>query len=208
MIPEIQQDIIIRGSNPATPATRRRWSRFSGWTIRVLEELQNNGGMTVAQIAERVNHRRNDIRVICNRLYRSGCIEPLEKWGWKITSAGIFLLSIQLSNTNITQTKHKHNTNITLRQFTLAPYSNSEFSDPELALTNLLISHYEKTGQLFIYLEYENQLCELVCFPPDVVKAARMRLRQNGVAYLWFDKTEQAWQYRLYKPFLERLKHC
>lgn len=205
MLQEIQQDIIIRASGSEAS---RQWARYHGWTIEILAVLENSGGLTVPQLAEKLNHRKRDIKEYCYRLRDSGFIEKVERWGWKITSAGQQLLVINDGNTKATTRQHQGNTKATLRQMTLAPYSNSEYSDPELALTNLLISHYEKTGQLFIYLEYGNQLCELVGFPPEVVKAARMRLRQDGVAYLWFDNTEQAWQYRLYKPFLERLKHC
>lgn len=205
MLQESQQDIIIRASGSEAS---RQWSRYRGWTIKILEELEHSGGLTVAQIADKLNHRRQDIRRYCYRLFNSGCIEPVKRWGYKITPHGQLLLTIQTEDTNRTTTGHKQDRKRTLHQHTLAPYSNSEYSDPELALTNLLISHYEKTGQLFIYLEYSNQLCELVGFPQDVVKSARMKLRQNGVAYLWFDKTEQAWQFRLFKPFLEMLKHC
>jgi predicted transcriptional regulator len=205
MIQGNQQDIIIR---EADRTAQRQWARYRGWTIEILATLENSGGLTVSQIADKLNHRKKAIREYCYRLFYSGCIEQVERWGWKITTQGKHLLFINDDHTNTTLTPHKHHSKTTPRQLTLTPYSNSEYSDPELALTNLLISHYEKTGQLFIYLEYENQLCELVGFPPDVVKSARMKLRQNGVAYLWFDKTEQAWQFRLYKPFLERLKHC
>ncbi len=82
---DVQQGIIIRAN---ATAEGRQLARYHGWRIKVLEVLQNSGGLSVAQITEKLNHRRPDIRVYCERLYHDGFIEPIERWGWKITPAG------------------------------------------------------------------------------------------------------------------------
>jgi predicted transcriptional regulator len=205
MILDNQQGIII-----TTPASseKRQWQRFRGWTISILEELQNSGGMTVAQIAERVNHRRKDIKDYCYRLYCSGCIEPLEKWGWKITSAGIFLLSIQLNDSSATQQLHNRDRKATLRQLTLAPYTESNYSDPERAISSLIISHYNKTGSTFLFIEDKAQICELAQVTPDELDKALTHLYQDRICYTWWDKKFSKYQLRLYKSFIERMQHC
>lgn len=203
MIFAAQWDSIIRKPQAAE---LREWQRFRGWTIRILEMLQNSGGMTVKELAEKLFHRKSDIREYCWRLYRAGCIEPLEKWGWKITPDGVFLLSIQTNNTNITQTQHKHNTSVTLQQLTLSSYLFSEFSEPEIAITNLLLSHYNRTKEKFLFVKDQLELCEKLNIPPDILAASLRKLRQDGVCYLWRDREYGAYQLRLKPAFLERIK--
>lgn len=199
-----QQEIIIRAPDPAV---LRQWARFRGWTISILEELQHSGGLTIAQIADKLNHRRVDVKEYCRRLYRSGCIEQIDRWGYKITTQGLQLLQLQPGNTKATTRQHLGNTKATLRQLTLAPYSDSEYSEPELAVTNLLISHYNKTGQPFIFIEDEAEICELVGLPPDVLGATLRKLYQDRVCYFYNNRKYGRLQLRLYEDFLERIKH-
>lgn len=188
------------------PAETRQWQRFRGWTIRILEQLEHSGGMSVLGLADRLFHRKADIGRYCRRLYKIGCIEPVEGWGWKITSTGIFLLSIYIKDTNRTTTGHKADTTRTLRQLTLAPFSDSQYSEPELAVTNLLLSHYNATGEKFIFIKDQLEICERLNFPPDILAAALRTLRQDGICYLWRDREYGAYQLRLKPAFLERLK--
>ncbi len=204
MIGAIMGDISIRQHSRAE---LRQWQRFRGWTIRILEELEHSGGLTYAQLAERTFCRRIDVRQYCLRLYRSCCIEPLEKWGWKITTDGVFLLSLQTGDSSGTVPVQKRDTTVTLRQLTLAPFSDPQYSEPELAVTNLLVSHYNTTGEKFVYIENQLALCEKLNFPPDILGAALRRLRQDGICYLWRDTDYGAYQLRLKPAFLERLKH-
>lgn len=203
MITKLVGDTTIR--RPSQAETRQ-WQRFRGWTIRILEELEHSGGMTVAQLAERLDHRRADVREYCARMRRIGAVEYAEKWGYKITPDGVFLLSIQASNTNATTTQHKHNTTTTLRQLTLAPFSDPQYSEPELAVTNLLLSHYTRTGEKFIFVKDQLDICERLNIPPDIFSAALRKLRQDGICYLWRDREYGAYQLRLKPAFLERLK--
>ncbi len=203
MIGAILGDSTIR---QPSRAELRQWQRFRGWTIRILKELEHSGGMTVAEIAERVDNRRVDVKEYCRRLRMSGAVDYAEKWGYKITSTGTFILSIQTSNSSATQQQHLGNTKATLRQLTLAPFSDPQYSEPELAITNLLLSHYNTTGEKFVYIENQHALCEMLNIPPDILGATLRKLRQDGICYLWRDRDYGAYQLRLKPAFLERLK--
>lgn len=203
MITKLVGDTTIR---QPSQAETRQWQRFRGWTIRILEELEHSGGMSVLGLADRLFHRKTDIGRYCRRLYKIGCIDPVEGWGWKITSTGIFLLSIYIKDTNRTHTGHKEDTKRTLRQLTLAPFSDPQYSEPELAVTNLLLSHYTRTGEKFIFVKDQLDICEQLNIPPDIFSAALRKLRQDGICYLWRDREYGAYQLRLKPAFLERLK--
>lgn len=204
MIEQIQQDIIIRASRSEE---LRQWARYRGWTIEILAALENSGGLTVLQLAEKLNHRKKAIREYCYRLHDSGCIEKVERWGWKITTLGRHLLFINDDHTNTTLTPQKHHRNTTPRQLTLAPYSDPEYSEPELAITNLIISHYNKTGQPFLFIEDEIQICELAMITPEQLYESMRKLYQERVCYIYNNRKYGRQQLRLYKDFLERIKY-
>ncbi len=104
--------------------------------------------------------------------------------------------------------QHNSNTKATLHQITLAPFYDSQYSEPEQAVTNLLLSHYNATGEKFVYIENQLALCEKLNVPPDILAAALRRLRQDGICYLWRDREYGAYQLRLKPAFMERLKHA
>lgn len=204
MIQEIQQDIIIRAQDPEA---LRQWARYRGWSIRILAELENSGGLTVAQIADNLNHRKKAIREYCYRLNDSGCIERVERWGWKITASGQLLLYINNDHTNTTPTPQKDHTKTTQRQLTLSPYADSDYSEPDLAITNLIITHYNKTGQPFLFIEDEIQICELAKVTPEQLYESMRRLYQDRVCYIYNNHKYGRQQLRLYQEFIERIKH-
>ena len=205
MIQECQQDIIIRESGSEAS---RQWARYHGWTIEILAALENSGGLTVPQLADKLNHRKRDIKEYCYRLRDSGFIEKVQRWGWKITSAGQQLLVINNGNTKATTRQQQGNTKATPRQLTLAPYSDPEYSEPELAITNLIISHYNKTGQPFLFIEDEIQICELAAITPEQLYESMRKLYQERVCYIYNNRKYGRQQLRLYKDFLERVKYA
>lgn len=186
----------------------RYWCKFRGWTIRILEELQSSGGMTTAELAGKVNCRCTDTKRYCRRLWDAGCVERVERWGWKVTGVGTFLLQLQLKDTKGTPRGHERDTKGTPRQLTLAPYSNPDASEPELAITNLLISHYNATREKFIFVRDPSELAERLELPPEAVREGLAKLRQDGIAYLWWDIGYQMYQLRLKPGFLDRIQHA
>ncbi len=94
--------------------TFREWQRYRGWTIKILGELENSGGMTTREISSRTGCGcvRGSDR-LCKML-RAGLVERVERWGWRITGDGSYLLS--LSYTATTQQQHSNNTATTQQQ--------------------------------------------------------------------------------------------
>lgn len=185
----------------------RQWTRYRGWTVQILAELEHSAGLTVAQIADKLNQRKKAIREYCYRLYEAGCIEPIARWGWKITTHGQLLLYINNDHTNTTPTPQKDHTKTTLRQLTLSPFSDPDRSDPELAITNLIITHYNQTKQPFIFIEDWPELCEKLNYPPDEIEQALRKLYQDRVCYIYNNRKYGKRQLRLYQDFIERLKY-
>lgn len=99
----------------------REWQRYRGWTIKILAELEHSGGMTISQISNGVQHRRAVLRKYIPRMVKINLIEPVDRWGWRITTDGLLLLLLQTRNTNGTEQEHFGNTSGTQEKEEPAP---------------------------------------------------------------------------------------
>lgn len=77
----------------------REWQRYRGWKIRILSELEHSGGMSTRDISTRIGYQVINTGNRLREMLRSGLIERVERWGWRITLDGVFLLSIQYATT-------------------------------------------------------------------------------------------------------------
>jgi len=93
------------------------------------------------------------------------------------------------------------------RQIQIEPFlRNCNLDDLEKAVVEVLITHYNKTGSKFIMVKDQYELAEkLSCNPSDLPNALK-NLRQDGIIYIFKDKTFGYWKIGLKKQFLERLK--
>ncbi len=82
--------------------------KFRGKTIEILGALSNSGGMTTREIADNTGIPVRKVWTYCNNGEKRGLFERNERWGWKATPFGYFVLSI---NNNNVQTKYKQSTN-------------------------------------------------------------------------------------------------
>jgi len=99
----------------------REWQRYRGWTIKILAELEHSGGMTISQISDGVHHRRAVIKQYIFRMAKINLIEPVDRWGWRVTTDGLLLLLLQTGNTKVTEQQHFGNTTVTQEKEEIAP---------------------------------------------------------------------------------------
>ena len=94
------------------------------------------------------------------------------------------------------------------RQIQIEPFlRNCNLDDLEKAVVEVLIEHYNKTGSKFIMVKDQYELAErLNCNPSDLPNALK-NLRQDGVIYIFKDKTFNCWKIGLKKQFLEVISH-
>src|SRR5659263_190539 len=82
--------------------------KFRGKTIEILGVLSNSGGMTTKEISDQTGIPVRKVWTYCNNGEIRGLFERKERWGWKVTPFGFFVLYI---NNNNVQTKYKQSTN-------------------------------------------------------------------------------------------------
>ena len=92
------------------------------------------------------------------------------------------------------------------RQIQIEPFlRNSNLDDLEKAVVEVLITHYNKTGSKFIMVKDQYELAEKLNANPSDLPNALKNLRQDGIIYIFKDKTFNCWKIGLKKQFLERL---
>lgn len=110
----MKQDLILRQSTPQLSSLQlREWQRYRGWKLRILENLEHSGGMTTREISSRIGYPCHSTTNRLCEMQRGGVVEKVERWGWRITSNGIFLLSL---NYTTTTTQQQHNLTTTTTQ--------------------------------------------------------------------------------------------
>lgn len=100
-------------SDATIPLSFRQWQKYRGWKMRILEELEHSGGLTTREISSRINYPCHYITNRLCEMQRDGLVEKVERWGWRITSNGIFLITLNYTTTT-TQQQHYNNTTTTL----------------------------------------------------------------------------------------------
>jgi hypothetical protein len=95
------------------------YQKYRGNSLKILETLENSGGMTTRQISDAILGNARVIAVTIQRLVHRCVIEKVENWGWRINCNGLKILSIfnkkdiTTNNKNVntiqTQTQHKVN---------------------------------------------------------------------------------------------------
>src|SRR5450759_4299611 len=95
------------------------YQKYRGNSLKVLEQLENSGGLTTRQISDGILGNARVIAVTIQRLVHRCVIEKVENWGWRINCNGLKILSIFSKkdittnnkdvNTIQTQTQHKVN---------------------------------------------------------------------------------------------------
>ncbi|MDL5502802.1 MAG: hypothetical protein QSU88_06255, partial [Candidatus Methanoperedens sp.] len=118
--------------------------------------------MTTREISNHTGIPVREVWVYCRRGEKKGIFERKEQWGWISTVFGFLVLSINNNNVNTctTQGKHKVNTCQThlctvpkkSHQLNLSVFTNrSDITDPERVVVEVLVKHYERTGEKYRY---------------------------------------------------------
>ena len=192
--------------------------KFRGKTIEILSILSNGGGMTTREISDRTGISIKALTVILPRGEKKGIFERKERWGWQATPFGFLILSINNNNnynTNITHVQHKYNTNTTRtldspkksHQLNLSIFtSRSDIENPERLVVEVLVRHYERTGEKYRYFRDLYHFCDETGVSAVDAPTAIARLKEEGCIYT--RKDEFGWKIGLKVAFVERLKFC
>lgn len=145
----MKQELILRQSAPQLSNLQlREWQRYRGWTTKILEELEHSGGMTTHEISNRTGCKCHQTGVILRRMWEKELVDRVDRWGWRITVTGFFLLSLNYVNTSSTQHQHSVNTP-----------STQEKEEPAPKCFALATCHIKQLCKDKRYTEKNRQLC-------------------------------------------------
>jgi hypothetical protein len=72
------------------------YQKYRGNSLKILETLENSGGMTTRAISDAILGNARVIAVTIQRLVNRCVIENVENWGWRINCNGLKILSFLL----------------------------------------------------------------------------------------------------------------
>ncbi|KAB2947000.1 MAG: hypothetical protein MPEBLZ_03598 [Candidatus Methanoperedens nitroreducens] len=191
--------------------------KFRGKTIDILGVISNSGGMTTREIADQTGMPIKTVNVYCWLGEKRGILERKERWGWIATSFGLFILSINNNNdkSNINKVLIKDKSSINhlytvpkeSHQLNLSIFtSRSDIADPERVVVEVLVGHYERTGEKYRYFRDLYHFCDETGVSAVDAPTAIARLKEEGCIYT--RKDEFGWKIGLKVGFVERLKFC
>ncbi len=126
----------------------REWQRYNGWKIRILEELEHSGGMTTRVISDRIGYRCVSVANRLQEMLRANLVEKVDRWGWRITVTGVFLLSL-----NYVPTTYQQHTNI------ITTSSQQEKEEPAPSCFHAKSCHIKKICQDKRYTSKTMMVC-------------------------------------------------
>ena len=191
--------------------------KFRGKTIDILGVISNSVGMTTREIADQTGMPIKTVNVYCWLGEKRGIFERKERWGWIATSFGLFILSINNNNdkSNINKVLIKDKSSINhlytvpkeSHQLNLSIFtSRSDIADPERVVVEVLVGHYERTGEKYRYFRDLYHFCDETGVSAVDAPTAIARLKEEGCIYT--RKDEFGWKIGLKVGFVERLKFC
>jgi len=220
--------------NDALLSTTSTLSRIRGFTLELLFLLKDEC-LTSTEISQKTGKSGNYVRCYLYNMRKYGLVDK-ELCFWKITILGRKIIEHYIKVNNIIieskrkQKKSKRRvkeskrwirkkedllcaeTSIKAcrrqtRQIQIEPFlRNCNLDDIEKAVVEVLIKHYNKTGSKFIMVKDQYELAERLNANPSDLPNALKNLRQDGIIYIFRDKTFNCWKIGLKKAFLEVLQ--
>jgi hypothetical protein len=173
--------------------------------------------MITREIADQTGIPVRTVGIYCRGGEKRGIFERKERWGWKATSFGFLILSINNNNgktkdkdrINEGKTKDKQTLDSPKKshQLNLTVFTNrSDITEPERVVVGVLVQHYERTGEKYRYFRDFYHFCDETGVGAVDAPAAIARLKEEGCIYT--RKDEFGWKIGLKVGFVERLKFC
>lgn len=188
--------------------------------------MARSGGSTANELREELGKPLNYIRPYLYNLYKYGCVDRRELWGWEITTMGDFVLSSNSSSSSIgkrrvkeerkkskRRVKEVEKTPVKTRQLNISLWSGrDDLSDNKLTVVVALANHFEKTGRPYLKVKsfYEfRDLMELSnSLDSNDIQDIVVFLENKGIFYQYHPPGGRYLKIGFTKETLENMKHC
>ncbi len=191
-----------------------QWNKIRGYSMEILKLLNDCGGLSTIEIANRIDKTP---RYISNYLYRLrdyGLI-GLNKnnWRWYITALDdIIIYIIYKDNRTTTQQQHKDNKRTKEnKQTATKDWQKERNNDLEVVVVKHLIKHFHETMNKFVLSSSHDEFAELlrIRFPESSeLPKTLLRLESDGVLYNVYLREKSCWKIGLKDAFINRMKFC
>jgi len=215
---EIVRDLNIPTSknHSMLTTTSTALGRVRGFSIKLLIHL-SKGVKRCCELAEETQRSRDYVYSYLKRLQKYGLADKNESF-WNLTNLGAWFVEYIKRNLNIndiniklkseqkknrrrTLKEQKENTN---RQIHITLwFTNTDLSDVEKEVVEMLMEHYNRTRSKFILIKDVYELAEKVKATPEAVQKALKNLRQDNIIYLHRSEIHGYWKLGLKKEFVE-----
>ncbi len=204
-----------------------QWNKIRGYSVDILELLNDCGGLSTIEIANRIDKTPKYISNYLYRLRDYGLINlNKNNWKWYITALDdIIIYIIYNDNRNTTQQQHKDNKNNNVSSFyknkkmeaeeqkTKIPITDwqKERTDTEVVVVSHLIEHYNETMNKFVLSQSHDEFAELlrIGFPESSeLPKTLLRLESDGILYNVYLREKACWKIGLKDAFINRIRFC
>ncbi len=206
-----------------------QWNKIRGFSVEILELLNDCGGLSTIEIANRIDKTPKYTSNYLYRLRDYGLINlNKNNWKWYITALDdIIIYIIYKDNRTTTQQQHKDNKNDNVSSFyknkkmeaeepkeikqTTIDDWQKERNDLEVVVVKHLIDHFSKTSNKYVLVTDSDQLAEMinVSFPQSKELPQTLnRLESDGAIYSIYLREKSAWKIGLKDAFIQRVQFC
>ncbi len=204
-----------------------QWNKIRGYSVEILKLLNDCGGLSTIEIANRIDKTPKYISNYLYRLRDYGLINlNKNNWKWYITALDdIIIYIIYKDNRTTTQQQHEHNKKDNLSSFyknekmeaeeqkTKIPIDDwqKERTDTEVVVVSHLIEHYNETMNKFVLSQSHDEFAELlrIGFPESCeLPKTLLRLESDGVLYNVYLREKGCWKIGLKDAFINRIRFC
>ena len=188
--------------------------RADSFSNRLLSELLE-GPLRTCEFAKITEKPRSYVDSYLRRLRNGGLVEK-QGYFWNLNEKGAYYLGRlekiedrryrSRHNNNTTTTQSRHSKPTELKEVPLLPFlHNLSLPDAERRVVEVLLDHYDKTHSKFLYRPTFYDVAELFQVSPDQIRQIMRNLKQDHIAYPFWDRSQEAWKIALYKGFVEML---
>ncbi len=207
--------------------SNRQWNKIRGFSVDILELLNDCGGLSTIEIANRIDKTPKYTSNYLYRLRSYGLIDlNKNNWKWYITALNdIIIYIIYKDNRTTTQQQHKDNKNDNVsslnknkkmepeEQKTKIPINDwrKERTNTEVVVVSHLIEHYNETMNKFVLSQSHDEFAELlrIGFPQSLeLPKTLLRLESDGVLYNVYLREKACWKIGLKEAFINRIQFC
>ncbi len=204
-----------------------QWNKIRGFSVDILELLNDCGGLTTIELANRLGKYPKYVTKYLYNLRRYGLINlNKNNWKWYITALDDIIIYIiykeerkkkeernKEETNNSPSAKDKNEKTEPAEQKAKIPINDwqKERTDTEVVVVSHLIEHYNETMNKFVLSQSHDEFAELlrIGFPESSeLPKTLLRLESDGVLYNVYLREKACWKIGLKDAFINRIRFC